>query len=133
MTTQTTQTQQILTESSLDQFTGSQVIYRYPLFPGYRFTEGVKFMAETGGAFWLIDSIFAAQNKSSLLPYIPFQFWQLTFQTRVKADLLFRYGGHDGCMGVDQIKGLVVACPSDCMPASSISAVSQLNIRGNTA
>ena len=40
------------------QFIGTEKYYKNSLFPRYRYTEGVKFVAETVGAYWLIDYIF---------------------------------------------------------------------------
>ena len=44
-----------LTESELNQFIGTEHYYRHLL--GFNYTDGVKFMAERGKAYWLIDAI----------------------------------------------------------------------------
>lgn len=45
-----------LTEGDLAQFIGSETLYQHPGF-NVRYTEGVRYVAEHGGAFWLIDAI----------------------------------------------------------------------------
>lgn len=41
----------------LGRFTGSQVFYRHPLNRRVVYTEGVQFLAEAAGAYWLVDAI----------------------------------------------------------------------------
>ena len=41
--------------NQLDQFTGTQ--YYYPLWPKVMLTDGTKYLAETVGCYWLMDSI----------------------------------------------------------------------------
>ncbi len=53
----------------LDQFTGTENYYKHWLKGLY--TDGVAFMAEKGGAFWLIDAVFSYRKKE------PFQIWEL--------------------------------------------------------
>jgi len=49
-------TEKILSEYDLIQFTGTEHYYRHSL-SGFVYTDGVAFMAEKGGAYWLIDKI----------------------------------------------------------------------------
>ncbi len=46
-----------LTKADLQQFPGDLDRYRHPLNPHVIFTPGVQFVAERGGAYWLIDAI----------------------------------------------------------------------------
>ena len=46
-----------LSESDLRQFTGDDVRYRHAFNRAAIYTEGVQFLAERGGAYWLIDEI----------------------------------------------------------------------------
>lgn len=69
-----------LSQSDLDQFIGSEVFYRH-VFGGLIFTEGVKFLADEGGAYWLIDAIASYQNTKQIVqdPMLrDFQIWNLT-------------------------------------------------------
>ena len=46
-----------LTLAELDQFTGSTQWFRHSFNRAVIYTEGLQFVAERGGAFWLIDAI----------------------------------------------------------------------------
>ena len=62
----------------LASFTGSQILYKHWL--GFHYTQGVKYLADEVGAYWLIDAICSHQ-KRSLLNKHPglkeFQIWRL--------------------------------------------------------
>lgn len=63
----------------LKQFTGSDTFYRHPLYRKYVFTEGVKYLAEEAGAFWIIDYIFSNQMEKAIQGQ-NFQVWELDVQ-----------------------------------------------------
>jgi len=74
-----TQSPQPLTEADLAQFTGTSTYYQHSL--GVQYTDGVYYLAERGGAYWLIDAIASWQidprvNRDPMLQQI--QFWKLT-------------------------------------------------------
>jgi hypothetical protein len=46
-------------------------------FLNYKYTEGVRYVAQKGQAYWLIDTIVAWQTKDSLRREF-FQTWKLT-------------------------------------------------------
>ena len=77
-----TQESKSLTEADLDRFTGTEHWYRHPLAPGVLYTDGARYVAEQGGAYWLLDSIAIAQKFSAAVAAEGFQLWKLT----VKAD-----------------------------------------------
>jgi len=63
-------------EDGLRQFTGGDTIYKHWL--GITYTEGVKWLADKAGAFWLIDAIASWQveaRKDAMLR--DFQMWVL--------------------------------------------------------
>jgi hypothetical protein len=67
-----------LTEGDLSQFTGTSQYYPHPL--GVNYTDGVHYMAEHGGGYWIIDAIAAWQidprvSNDPMLQGI--QFWSL--------------------------------------------------------
>ena len=65
-----------LTRNDLNQFTGTDQFYRHGLCRNVTYSEGVKYLAETAGAYWLIDKV--ATNQ--LVPKIKaeeFQSWKL--------------------------------------------------------
>lgn len=60
----------------LQQCSGSETIYRHGLRPQFVYTEGVRFLAEGAGAYWLLDAIVSHQ----LTPKVAredFQVWVL--------------------------------------------------------
>ncbi len=69
-------TQVLLTEEDLCQFTGSEKLYSHS-FLNYKYTDGVRYLAQKGKAYWLIDTIVAWQTKDSLRRE-SFQSWALT-------------------------------------------------------
>ena len=66
-----------LTEQDLSQFTGSECFYKHSLVKHIRYTDGVRFVAERGGAYWLIDEIAFAQFGDQRLLDEVFQHWVL--------------------------------------------------------
>ena len=67
-----------LSEADLAQFTGSENLYRHGLARSVLYTDGAQFMAEKGGAYWLLDEIAFAQRPGSKVAAEPFQHWKLT-------------------------------------------------------
>lgn len=47
---------EVLTKADLEQFTGTENYYRH-ILSGAIYTDGVAFMAEKAGAYWLLDKI----------------------------------------------------------------------------
>lgn len=87
-----------LNHADLNQFTGTECWYRHNVIrsvflsesgvqlfiPGGQglirsvlFTDGVKYVADTGGAYWLLDEIALAQNFEKKLAKEKFQLWKL--------------------------------------------------------
>ncbi|MGH9342555.1 MAG: DUF6876 family protein, partial [Terriglobia bacterium] len=44
-----------ITKSDLGQFTASEQFFRHGLSKSHIYTEGVQFVAERAGAYWLLD------------------------------------------------------------------------------
>ncbi len=74
-----TDTKKELTQSDLAQFTGTECYYAHWLRSqngeSYKYTEGVQYLAEKAGAYWLLDAIFSYRRKES------FQIWELLVAT----------------------------------------------------
>ena len=85
-----------LTKADLAQFTGSEHWYRHAMVRDVLYTDGVKYVAETAGAYWLIDEITFAQRFDKLLAAEEFQSWKLT----VNADHTATLTCEDGDGGV---------------------------------
>jgi hypothetical protein len=65
---------------NLGQFTGTLNYWRQPRHP-FKYTDGVKFLAERGRAYWLLDAISSWQLESSIRrdeSLAEYQFWTLT-------------------------------------------------------
>lgn len=82
-------------KAELRYFTGSETIYRHGLFHGYVYTEGVQYLAERGGAYWLIDHILANQALA-VLKGQPFQVWKMAVNDDESARIAVEDGnGHE--------------------------------------
>ena len=81
-----------LDPATLAQFTGSQEFYRHPIVHDIIFTEGAKYVADTAGAYWLLDQIALAQRCIPSVTSEEFQIWTLT----VKPDLTATLNCGDG-------------------------------------
>ncbi len=68
--------EQILTMGDLNQFSGSEQFFRHGLSRKHLYTEGVQFVAERAGAYWLLDKI--ALHGSPTIAHEDFQVWKLT-------------------------------------------------------
>lgn len=66
-----------LREQDLRQFTGTECWYRHSLYTKFLYTDGVQYVAEQGGAYWLLDKIFACQICVPGLMDEPFITWDL--------------------------------------------------------
>ena len=67
-----------LSPADLRQFAGgTNHYYRHSLNPTIMFTDGAKYVADEGGAYWLLDEIALAQAYDKRLARQPFQVWKL--------------------------------------------------------
>ena len=66
-----------LTQADLDQFTGGDEWTRHSLNRNILYTEGVRYLAETAGAYWLLDIIASVQHLAKVRAE-EFQVWTLT-------------------------------------------------------
>lgn len=64
-----------ITVSDLAQFTGTENYYKHFLGK-FVYTDGVKFLAEKAGAYWLLDLIFSCQTDKKIAKE-KFQCWKL--------------------------------------------------------
>jgi hypothetical protein len=79
-------------EKSLDpdimsQFTGSEHWYRFGLDPRITCTDGAKHVADTAGAYWLLDEIALAQRYVKEVAAEGFQVWKLAVNSDSSATL----------------------------------------------
>jgi len=83
-----------LTTDDLAQFTGSEQFFRHWFNRAVIYTEGVQYVAENGGAYWLIDAIAShigsrtfnqAAARDERIQLI--HFWKLAVNPHHSADL----------------------------------------------
>jgi hypothetical protein len=67
-----------LHEVYLAQFIGSENWYQHGLVRSITYTDGAKYVADHGGAYWLLDEIALAQKFRAAVKAEPFQVWTLT-------------------------------------------------------
>jgi hypothetical protein len=65
-----------LNEDDLCQFTGTENWYRHPLVRSVTYTDGAQYVAERGGAYWLLD-IIATMQLEKAIRVESFQVWKL--------------------------------------------------------
>jgi hypothetical protein len=63
--------------TALRGFTGSTEWYRHGLVRTITYTEGAKYVADAGGAYWLLDEIALAQRAGNRVNAEAFQAWTL--------------------------------------------------------
>ena len=78
-----------LTANALRTFTGTEHWYRHPLARHVLYTDGARYVAEQGGAYWLLDAIAFAQKAVAA---VEFQLWKLTVQADRSARLICEDG-----------------------------------------
>lgn len=61
----------------LTQFTGTDNWYRHGLVRSVLFTDGAKYVADSAGAYWLLDEIALAQRFEPAVQGQQFQSWKL--------------------------------------------------------
>ena len=76
-----------LTKADLRQFTGSEQWYRHGLVRNILFTDGAKYVADAGGAYWLLDEIALAQRHDRRVAAEAFQLWKLVVRPDATATL----------------------------------------------
>jgi hypothetical protein len=79
-------------EKSLDpvimgQFTGSGHRYRFGIDPRITCTDGAKYVADTAGAYWLLDEIALANRYEKKVVAEEFQVWKLAVKDDDSATL----------------------------------------------
>lgn len=81
-----------LTSRDLEQFTGSDNWYRHGINRRVLYTDGARHVAETGGAYWLLDAIAICQKHVSAVAAEEFQVWKLSVMPDRTATLVCEDG-----------------------------------------
>src|SRR5271155_3607788 len=85
--------EQTLTRDDLDQFIGSEQLFRHGLSRKHLYTQGAQFVAERAGAYWLLDKI--ALHGSPAIAREDFQVWKLNVHPNQTATLTTGNGDND--------------------------------------
>jgi len=83
----------------MSQFTGSGHWYRFGLDPRITCTDGAKYVADTAGAYWLLDEIALAQRFEKSVAAEEFQVWKLTVKPDNSANLACEDGNDNVVFG----------------------------------
>ena len=81
-----------LNRDDLANFYGSENWYRHGLVRSILFTDGAKYVADAGGAYWLLDEIALAQKFEKKVAAEEFQLWWLTVKEDQTATLVCEDG-----------------------------------------
>jgi hypothetical protein len=84
-----------LDPTTLSQFIGTENWYRHSLARSVTYTDGVKYVADEAGAYWLVDIIAIAQEHTPALKDQSFQTWKLTVKEDASAVVVCTDGGQD--------------------------------------
>ena len=71
-----------LTAADLAQFTGSETWWKHALVPHIRYTDGARYVAQAGEAYWLLDEIALANAHLAKVKREEFQVWKLAVLPR---------------------------------------------------
>lgn len=77
-----------LTLEDLSQFTGTGTWFRHGINRDVLYTEGAQYVAEQGGAYWLLDAIAIAHRYERKVAAEEFQVWTLKFRDDRSATLI---------------------------------------------
>ena len=76
----------------LDQFIGTERYYKH--FVRGVYADGVKYLADNAGAYWLLDEIALANTKASMASE-EFQVWRLKVDAEARQAILTCDDGND--------------------------------------
>ena len=83
-----------LDPSTLAQFTGTENYHRHGINRKVLFTDGVKYVADAAGAYWLIDEIAIIQPHNKAVAAEDFQVWVLKVNADSTATLTCEDGNY---------------------------------------
>jgi hypothetical protein len=82
-----TQDKKTFDATDLAQFTGTEQWYRHSINRNILYTDGAQYVAEHGGAYWLLDEIALIQPYDAKVAAEDFQVWTLTVHSDKTATL----------------------------------------------
>jgi hypothetical protein len=94
MVTESNKKTKALDPEIMSQFSGSEHWYRFGL-TSITCTDGAKYVADTAGAYWLLDEIALAQKYVRAVAVEEFQVWKLTVNEDDSAKLICEDGNYN--------------------------------------
>ena len=91
-------------QAELRQFCGTENWYRHPLNPRLVYTDGVQYLAEKAGAYWLIDVVASVQHTEPQLARHSFQSWKLTVDAEKATGLVACTDGNNTALYSQRIE-----------------------------
>ena len=82
-----TQGKKTLDATDLAQFTGAEEWHRHSINRNLLYSDGAQYVAERGGAYWLLDEIALIQPYDKKVAAEEFQVWTLNVHTDKTATL----------------------------------------------
>jgi hypothetical protein len=95
MVTESNKKTKVLDPAIMSQFTGTEHWYRFGLFSSITCTDGAKYVADTAGAYWLLDEIALAQKYVKEVAAEEFQVWKLKVNDDDSATLSCEDGNYN--------------------------------------
>ena len=84
-----------LSKADLMHFTGSEHWYRHALNRNVLFTDGTKYVADEGGAYWFLETIPLLQLSNKRIGAEEFQVWKLAVGPERGATLTCEDGNYN--------------------------------------
>ncbi len=78
-------------KAELRHFTGSEQVFYNPMFPEFKYTEGVKYLAQEANCYWLLDYVFSNLAIKAISEQ-PFQVWKLKVAENRTATIIVEDG-----------------------------------------
>ena len=112
-----------LSEVQLSPFTGSENWYRHGINRAVLFTDGAKFLADQGGAYWLLDIIAIAQQHDARVSGEEFQVWNLKVHSDRSATVLCDDGNGNPVSRLSGYNVNRISCLSSSSNSKSASSL----------
>jgi hypothetical protein len=93
----------ILAEELEVRFRGGTQRYHRLTVGGLVCTDGVRYLAEQAGAYWLLNVIQSYQGQQAVRK-APFQVWRLTVDLEAKTGVVLAYEDSDSANGVPLVR-----------------------------
>ena len=94
------------------------------------FTDGAKYVADHGGAYWLLDEIALAQRYDKRVAAEEFQVWKLTVNRRSHGAHLTCEDGNDNVVFTKPLEFTDFPLPTSRSGSPTTPSICRANIEG---